>query len=573
MTELFVYVIIKNSDWKGDFFLLSSRKDGFMAYVSLYRKYRPTDFNSVIGQDYIVTTLKNQVKSGNVSHAYLFTGTRGTGKTTVSRIFAKAVNCLSPIDGSPCGKCAACLASEHENNVDIIEIDAASNNGVDDARTLRDSVNFAPANSKYKVYIIDEVHQLSGAAFNALLKTLEEPPSYVIFILATTELHKVPQTILSRCIKFEFRLISTDLLKEQVKAVYDAEGVSYTDEALNVIAKQGNGSSRDMLSFADACMAYTNKIDYTSVLEVMGANDPEIVADMVFAMLSNDGGKVLGLINESVSKGKNIMRLTGDITECLRNLLLVKKDKNAKEFLSVPEKLFKKYTEIADKFSGIEILRALEAMCGVDMEMKYSAYPQIVLETSVVKIAELSGRKDTDIISRIDACERKIKEGVTVKVESMLATQVVESKEEAPSKTKENVDDNPMQGVNISEISINDSIFSGEVTTAMRRLKSAVIEELRKSRSNMLLSFVFAEATTFLKVDGNNVLFMYDYEKEGDNPIKPDNLLAIKSALRVVLGLDEINLDVKKYNPKEKRPAIDTIKELFGADLVTIKKQ
>lgn len=544
-----------------------------MAYVSLYRKYRPTDFNSVIGQDYIVTTLKNQVKSGNVSHAYLFTGTRGTGKTTVSRIFAKAVNCLSPIDGSPCGKCAACLASEHENNVDIIEIDAASNNGVDDARTLRDSVNFAPANSKYKVYIIDEVHQLSGAAFNALLKTLEEPPSYVIFILATTELHKVPQTILSRCIKFEFRLISTDLLKEQVKAVYDAEGVSYTDEALNVIAKQGNGSSRDMLSFADACMAYTNKIDYTSVLEVMGANDPEIVADMVFAMLSNDGGKVLGLINESVSKGKNIMRLTGDITECLRNLLLVKKDKNAKEFLSVPEKLFKKYTEIADKFSGIEILRALEAMCGVDMEMKYSAYPQIVLETSVVKIAELSGKKDTDIISRIDACERKIKEGVTVKVESTPATQVVESKEEAPSKTKENVDDNPMQGVNISEISINDSIFSGEVTTAMRRLKSAVIEELRKSRSNMLLSFVFAEATTFLKVDGNNVLFMYDYEKEGDNPIKPDNLLAIKSALRVVLGLDEINLDVKKYNPKEKRPAIDTIKELFGADLVTIKKQ
>ena len=544
-----------------------------MAYVSLYRKYRPTDFNSVIGQDYIVTTLKNQVKSGNVSHAYLFTGTRGTGKTTVSRIFAKAVNCLSPIDGSPCGKCAACLASEHENNVDIIEIDAASNNGVDDARTLRDSVNFAPANSKYKVYIIDEVHQLSGAAFNALLKTLEEPPSYVIFILATTELHKVPQTILSRCIKFEFRLISTDLLKEQVKSVYDAEGVSYTDEALNVIAKQGNGSSRDMLSFADACMAYTNKIDYTSVLEVMGANDPEIVADMVFAMLSNDGGKVLGLINESVSKGKNIMRLTGDITECLRNLLLVKKDKNAKEFLSVPEKLFKKYTEIADKFSGIEILRALEAMCGVDMEMKYSAYPQIVLETSVVKIAELSGKKDTDIISRIDACERKIKEGVTVKVESTLATQVVESKEEAPSKTKENVDDNPMQGVNISEISINDSIFSGEVTTAMRRLKSAVIEELRKSRSNMLLSFVFAEATTFLKVDGNNVLFMYDYEKEGDNPIKPDNLLAIKSALRVVLGLDEINLDVKKYNPKEKRPAIDTIKELFGADLVTIKKQ
>ena len=544
-----------------------------MAYVSLYRKYRPTDFNSVIGQDYIVTTLKNQVKSGNVSHAYLFTGTRGTGKTTVSRIFAKAVNCLSPIDGSPCGKCAACLASEHENNVDIIEIDAASNNGVDDARTLRDSVNFAPANSKYKVYIIDEVHQLSGAAFNALLKTLEEPPSYVIFILATTELHKVPQTILSRCIKFEFRLISTDLLKEQVKSVYDAEGVSYTDEALNVIAKQGNGSSRDMLSFADACMAYTNKIDYTSVLEVMGANDPEIVADMVFAMLSNDGGKVLGLINESVSKGKNIMRLTGDITECLRNLLLVKRDKNAKEFLSVPEKLFKKYTEIADKFSGIEILRALEAMCGVDMEMKYSAYPQIVLETSVVKIAELSGRKDTDIISRIDACERKIKEGVTVKVESTPATQVVESKEEAPSKTKVNIDDNPMQGVNISEISINDSIFSGEVTTAMRRLKSAVIEELRKSRSNMLLSFVFAEATTFLKVDGNNVLFMYDYEKEGDNPIKPDSLLAIKSALRVVLGLDEINLDVKKYNPKEKRPAIDTIKELFGADLVTIKKQ
>ena len=542
-----------------------------MAYVSLYRKYRPVDFNSVIGQDYIVTTLKNQVKSGNISHAYLFTGTRGTGKTTVSRIFAKAVNCLSPIDGSPCGKCAACLSAEHDNNVDIIEIDAASNNGVDDARTLRDSVNFAPANSKYKVYIIDEVHQLTGAAFNALLKTLEEPPSYVIFILATTELHKVPQTILSRCIKFEFRLISASLLKEQVKSVYDTEGITYTDEALNVIARQGNGSSRDMLSFADACMAYSNHIDYDSVLEVMGANNPETVADIVNAMLSNEGGKALNLINESVVKGKNIMRLTGDITECLRNLLMVKKDRSAKEFLSVPDRLFNKYCSISERFSPIEILRALEAMCGVDMEMKYSAYPQIILETSVVKIAELSGNKDEDLISRINACERKIKDGITVKVEKASEENVENQNVDVAPTHKAKVSDNPMHGVNISEISINDSIFQGEITAAMRRLKSSVIDELRKSKSNMLLSFVFAEATTFLKVDGKNVLFMYDYEKEGDNPIKPDSLKAIKTALCAVLGVDEINLEIKKYNPKEKRPAIDTIKELFGADLVTIK--
>ena len=246
-----------------------------MSYQALYRKFRPQEFDDVKGQDHIVTTLKNQIKADRIGHAYLFCGTRGTGKTTIAKIFAKAVNCEHPVDGSPCGECPTCRAIAAGNSMNVIEIDAASNNGVDNIRQIREEVEYRPTEGKYKVYIIDEVHMLSIGAFNALLKTLEEPPAYVIFILATTEAHKIPITILSRCQRYDFRRISIDTITARLRELMDAEQVTVEDRALRYIAKAGDGSMRDALSLLDQCIAFYlgQELTYDKVLDTLGAVD------------------------------------------------------------------------------------------------------------------------------------------------------------------------------------------------------------------------------------------------------------------------------------------------------------
>ena len=250
-----------------------------MSYTALYRKWRPDSFDDVKGQDHIVTTLKNQIISGRVGHAYLFCGTRGTGKTTIAKIFAKAVNCEHPVDGSPCNECASCRAIQAGANVNVVEIDAASNNGVDNIREIRDEVQYSPAEGRYRVYIIDEVHMLSTGAFNALLKTLEEPPSYVIFILATTEAHKIPITVLSRCQRYDFRRISLDTIAARLRELTDGENIQIEEKALRYVAKKGDGSLRDAISLLDQCIAfyYGQKLDYAKVLDVLGAVDHEML--------------------------------------------------------------------------------------------------------------------------------------------------------------------------------------------------------------------------------------------------------------------------------------------------------
>ncbi len=249
----------------------------FMSYTALYRKYRPQNFTDVKGQDAIVTTIRNQIKNKRIGHAYLFCGTRGTGKTTIAKIFAKAVNCEHPLDGSPCGECASCRAIAAGNSMNVIEIDAASNNGVDNIREIRDEVSYAPTEGNYKVYIIDEVHMLSMGAFNALLKTLEEPPSYVIFILATTEAHKIPITILSRCQRYDFHRISTDVISERLQELLEQEHAEAEEKAVRYLAKAADGAMRDALSLLDQCMAFYmgQKLTYDHVLEVLGTVDTE----------------------------------------------------------------------------------------------------------------------------------------------------------------------------------------------------------------------------------------------------------------------------------------------------------
>lgn len=375
-----------------------------MAHVSLYRKYRPDVFDGVFGQDHIVKTLKNQVKSGNISHAYLFTGTRGTGKTSTARIFARAINCLHPVDGSPCGKCDCCLEAANPAGLDILEIDAASNNGVDEIRDLREKVKYPPVTLKYKVYIIDEVHMLSTPAFNALLKTLEEPPKHAVFILATTEVHKLPATILSRCMRFDFRLVSTELLAKNVAAIFDKEGKKYQPEAVRLIATAGAGSVRDSLSIADMCLSYCeDEVTYDKVLEALGASDPNLICALAADIIGSDVGMALKRVNKLASCGKNMAVLASDVSECFRNLLYVKNCKDAESELGLPRPIFEKLQKLSETVANSRILMILDIFNGITGELRFSMQPRIVVEAAIARAAT---EKDVSTAAIVAGCKK-----------------------------------------------------------------------------------------------------------------------------------------------------------------------
>ena len=279
-----------------------------MSYTALYRKFRPAEFEDVKGQDHIVTTLKNQIRAERIGHAYLFCGTRGTGKTTVAKIFARAVNCQHPVDGSPCGECEMCRAIAAGTSMNVIEIDAASNNGVDNIREIREEVAYRPTEGRYKVYIIDEVHMLSIGAFNALLKTLEEPPEYVIFILATTEAHKIPITILSRCQRYDFKRITIDTIAARMNDLMQQEQVEVEEKAIRYIAKAADGSMRDALSLLDQCIAFYlgQKLTYDHVLEVLGAVDTDVFSMLLRNVLKRDVSAVMHSVEELEMQGREL---------------------------------------------------------------------------------------------------------------------------------------------------------------------------------------------------------------------------------------------------------------------------
>ena len=358
-----------------------------MEHFSLYRKYRPTRFEDVIGQEHITRALKNQIISDKISHAYLFTGSRGIGKTSIARIFAKAVNCENNVNGSPCGNCPTCKRLESENDINIIEIDAASNNRVDDVRDLRDKVKFMPAGAKYKVYIIDEVHMLTDSAFNALLKTLEEPPQHIIFILATTEVHKLPQTILSRCTRFDFRLVSTETLTKHLEDIFDKEGIKYESDALRAIAIAGEGSVRDTLSIADCVLAYCDGVVTSeSVQKVLGTTDTKLLFDFTQSLKEKDVGKVLTLINDIDKSGKNLSVFVKDMAKHVRNLLVCSSCADASSILAETEEDFKKLKEQSESFEMSQLINMLQVFGGAENELRYTLSPRILLETLALSI-------------------------------------------------------------------------------------------------------------------------------------------------------------------------------------------
>ena len=379
-----------------------------MEHLALYRKYRPKDFAEVVGQEHIIKTLINQIKNDNISHAYLFCGTRGTGKTSIAKIFARAINCTNlGSNGEICGKCEACVSLSDVGNLDIVEIDAASNNGVDNIRELREKIKYSPISCKYKVYIIDEVHMLSDSAFNALLKTLEEPPKHAIFILATTESQKIPATIASRCLKFDFKLLEQSQLVGHLKNIFNKENIKYEEEALELIANLGEGSVRDMLSIAEMCVAFSNNnVTYDETIKALGVTNRELLFKLAGAIIKKDAKTLIEEIDVAYRGGKNIVQLSKDLLNYFRDLMIVKTNKDSNKFLKLPQNVFDKLIELSELIEKENLLNILVKLSGLEQEFRFTQNAKTLFEITVISL--LSENDYEKLEKKVLALESKL---------------------------------------------------------------------------------------------------------------------------------------------------------------------
>ena len=388
-----------------------------MSYTALYRKWRPAGFDDVKGQDHIVAALKNQIIANRIGHAYLFTGTRGTGKTSVAKIFAKAVNCEHPIDGSPCHTCATCRAIAAGASLNVSEIDAASNNGVDNIREIREEVQYSPAEGNYRVYIIDEVHMLSTGAFNALLKTLEEPPSYVIFILATTEVHKIPITVLSRCQRYDFRRIEGETIVERLSEMALGEDIDVTDQALRYIARKGDGSMRDSISLFDQCTAfyYGEELTYEKVLDVLGAVDNEIFSSFFNDLISGNTAACIDTIDDLLLQGRELGQFVTDFIWYLRNLLLVMTSDVTADVLDMTEEGLSQLRSEAKQLNMNQLMRYIRVLSELSNQMRFATSKRVLLELAIIRLAHPEMEQTPDaVLQRLNTLEEQMKHGIPV---------------------------------------------------------------------------------------------------------------------------------------------------------------
>ncbi len=428
-------------------------------YRALYRKWRPAHFDDVSGQDAITDILKYEVETGKLSHAYLFCGSRGTGKTTCAKILAKAVNCLSPLGGNPCNECEACRSIDAGIATDVIEMDAASNNGVDNVRDMKDEIAFTPAVLKYRVYIIDEVHMMSSSAFNALLKTLEEPPTYVIFILATTEFHKLPTTIVSRCQRFDFRRISGDNIVARLKHIATNEGISLTDDGARVIARVSRGGMRDAVSLLELCAGVGRDIDEELVFSTVGSGNREGIYKLLDAIISSDYSTVYGTVNEVVMNSGDLSVFWQDLIDAYRDIMVVKNTPFAKDYLDLTEVEYTTLRAIAEKLTPVRLVYHTSVLEGAlaDMQRAFNS-KRAIAEIALTRMCDPKTTATVEaLIERVDSLEREVtmmKMGVTeiapktVEVKAAPAVKKVENPqteeikegrtEEAPSKKEEN---------------------------------------------------------------------------------------------------------------------------------------
>lgn len=445
-----------------------------MSYTALYRKFRPENFKDVKGQEHIVTTLKNQIAAGRIGHAYLFCGTRGTGKTTIAKLFAKTVNCESLVDGNPCGECASCKAIAAGASMNVMEIDAASNNGVENIREIINDVSYSPANGTYKVYIIDEVHMLSIGAFNALLKTLEEPPSYCIFILATTEVHKIPITILSRCQRYDFKRISIDTIVDRLQELMTTEQVEVEEKALRYVAKTADGSMRDALSLLDQCIAFHfgEKLTYDMVLDVLGAVDTVVFSNLLREILNRNVLGCIQILEEITMQGRELTQFVSDFVWYLRNLLVVKTTDDVEDVLDVSTDNKKRLMEEAELVEPETIVRFIRVFSELSGNIKYATQKRILTEIALIKLCkpQMEFNKDS-IIDRLKVLEDRMERGIPVAAATQVnattgieATVVPAKRVELPKAIPEDI-----KQVVSKWPAIVESVESGFMKTALKK--------------------------------------------------------------------------------------------------------
>ena len=540
-------------------------------HKALYRAYRPQTFKDVVGQEHIIRTLKNQIQNNNVGHAYLFCGTRGTGKTSTAKIFARALNCQNSVDEEPCNECEVCKDILSDNIMDVIEIDAASNNSVDDIREIRENVKYTPAKCKYKVYIIDEVHMLSQGAFNALLKTLEEPPSYVIFILATTEPHKIPATILSRCQRFDFKRVTVKDMSTRMKEICDDVNVVVDDRALNLIARNSQGALRDALSILDQCMSFSeNDIEYKDVVDLLGPVNIEQLFEMAEYVIKEDTKKCLEILNEFVVWGKDIKNLIDDLIDHFRNLMVCKVSSDLDEIISLPEEIVEQLKAQASTIEVNDIIRILNILSTTQDAIKVSSNPRVLAEVSIMKLSQpMFDESKESLLKRISNLEEVIKSG-KININNNVE---IESKKEAKGTSEEN------------EAEVEEEVFYEEVKNEdvelIEKSWENILAHIKKDK-NMPVYAILREAKEF-NVSANNLYIVFDdsfaFAKNKLSDEKTRNY--IESVIREILNRSfsikiilksetkNIKLEIEK---EQKDKGEEILKSVFPKEIIDIKQ-
>ncbi len=521
-----------------------------MAYTALYRKFRPDNYEDVKGQEHITRTLANQVINNRIGHAYLFCGTRGTGKTTVAKIFARAVNCEHPVNGNPCNECEACKAIMAGNSMNVIEMDAASNNGVDSIREIVEEVQYRPPTGKYKVYIIDEVHMLSISAFNALLKTLEEPPEYVIFILATTEPHKIPVTILSRCQRYDFKHIALDTIQARLKELADKENMDIEDKAIRYIAKCGDGSMRDALSLLDECQAFAvgESLTYDKTLEILGAVDTEIFSKMLRSILKKDTLEVMGNVEEMVNYGRDLAQFVVDFTWYLRNLLLMKTSKDASEIIDMSSERMEALKEEAQMIEIPVVMRYIRILSELTNQIRYATQKRVLIEIALIKLMQPEMEKDLEsLTNRVANVEKKLENGILVDSAQM-------------GNAGQNIGDNYAKKFETEQ----------QKKEEKKQLEKAVPEEVKKIVANwqIVMSDLSGMCKSYVLqcrkyVDAQGKLGLYFASSTGLKAAE-EHRESIKEAIEKYIGKEvEIDMASPKESPTYGDGRLEIVKEDF----------
>ncbi len=536
-------------------------------YQALYRKYRPKTFDELLGQDHITTTLKHQVEKGNIGHAYLFSGTRGTGKTSAAKIFSRAVNCTDLKNGNPCNQCDSCKGILDESIMDVIEMDAASNNSVDDIRDLRDKVIYPPSRTKFKVYIIDEVHMLSKGAFNALLKTLEEPPKHLIFILATTEPERLPQTILSRCQRFDFKRITANYIVQNMKDITKSLNIGVEDKVLNLIARNADGAMRDALSLLDQCISFNEEeISYEDATNILGITNSDLIFHMADDILEKSLEKTLETIDDIIQNGKDIHQFIKDLIYHFRNLMVVKTSNRPEEIMDSEdiERLISQSKTMKLEY----ILSALQILTTADANAKWSTQPRIILEMAMIKLVKLE--EELSLEERI----KRLEMGIVDNVQSVVKQSPVEKKVAVSGSQKsEKVEVTPTEPVEREEVVDDGSTLTLDTINSQW---AAVMQTIKMKKINIYALLLEGNVLSFQ----NNLLTIgyeegFGFHKDaisGDNnKLFVEEIVSTHFKKPIVMTFI-MGKQITKSNPvKDKEEeAIKSVIDIFGEDIVEI---